>query len=207
MSNSKKTTIPKSSENSAAERRIHPIRLRPEFRNKKPVLKLEKTLGFVLLPDDWDGVPSREAIALGLDRVAESAIHPDMLPASAFLRSLAATFRDEEYDGWHAQIKGKRGRKPTREEKAKRSRRLMQIGEFYLARYAALGRGCSRAAEIDTANEFRCSRADVTEGVQELRKAEKIFDEIQRLIGDPVEMEMRLRAAVSERRMRKTPKQ
>lgn len=205
MSDSKMTTPHMGSENIAGETGIHPIRLRPEFRDKRPTLELETSLGFVLLPEDWNGVPSRAAIALGLDRVAETAISPDMLAAAAFLRSLAAAFRHEDSGGWRAEMKGKPGPKPTREEKAERSKRLVQIGQFYRARYADLGPGCSRAAEIDTANEFRCSRAVVAEGVQELRRVEELFDEIQRLIGDPVEMEMRLRSAQTERQKQKKP--
>lgn len=182
-----------------AHQQIFPITLRQEFQDKRAVLDLETTLGFVLMSDEWDGVPSRDVIGLGLEKVAQYAISTDMQIAAAFLKTLAAAFREQTSDGWRAQIKGKQGGKRTRNENAKRAARLIQIGLFYHERYAELGPGCSRAAETDAATKFRCAKGDVSKGRKELLKAERLYDEVQRLVGDPIQMSIRLRAAENER--------
>ena len=162
---------------------IYPIRLRPEFKDVRQTFGLETAVGTVLLSTEWSGVPTKETIAVALERVADRAVNPEMKLAAVFLNSLAEAFRSTTDDGWRADLKGKRGGKTTFEKRAGSAKRLIEIGEYYLARYAELGPGSSESAATSTAEKFRCSKGDAHRGVKEVEKAEQLFKELQRMAG------------------------
>lgn len=182
---------------------IFPIYLKPEVQGLRSgyAPDLATALSDVLAPSAWDGVPSREAIAIALERVCEVMGNPkvgeELWESAGLLRSLANTLRDQDQSGWRIDLKGKPGPKPTRKDRAERSRRLVSIGLFYRERCNQLGPGSSRAAEIDTAKAFGCSIGDVSEGVKEVRKAERLYEEVQRQI-DALRLDTALQAALSK---------
>ena len=182
---------------------IFPIHLKPEAQGQRSgyAPDLATALSDVLAPSDWDGVPSREAIAIALERACEVMGNPkvgeELWQSAGFLRSLANTLRDQDESGWRIHLKGKPGPKPSRRDHAERSRRLVSIGLFYRERCNQLGPGSSRAAEIDAAKAFGCSIGDVSEGVKEVRKAERLYEEVQRQI-DALRLNSALQAALSK---------
>lgn len=147
-------------------------------------LDLADILDWFLLGDDkWDGVPSGEAIAAALTRTEEflagSDFAEESLAVQALLNILRHAFEGRTKDGWSASVKGPRGKRRTRTERAQRAAELSKIANFYEERVAEHGRGSADEARKDTAQEFHCSHATVDDAIKQARKFERMIRDFE----------------------------